>query len=70
MASGILILAIIGIVTLISIQNVTAVSLSLLYWRFETTLPVLIFVSVFFGVAVEQLIRRWLAGRNTKGNET
>jgi len=70
MITGILILAIIGMVTLFSIQNVTTISVSLLIWRFETTLPALIFISVLLGVIVEQLARKWAARRSGKVNKS
>jgi len=63
MAIGILILAIVGMIAAFSIQNVTTVSVSLLYWRFETTLPALVCVAVLLGVIVEQLVRQWAARR-------
>ena len=63
MIIGILILAIVGSIAVFSVQNVTTVSVSLLYWRFETTLPALVCVAVLLGVIVEQLVRQWSAWR-------
>lgn len=66
MIIGILILVIVGMITVFSVQNVTTISVSLMFWRFETTLPALVFVSVLLGVVVEQLARQWAARRSAK----
>jgi len=70
MIIGILILAIVGMITAFSIQNVTTVSVSLLYWSFETTLPTLVCVAVLLGVILEQLVRQWTAKRGEKVNKS
>jgi uncharacterized integral membrane protein len=64
MIIGVLLLGIIGLLAVFSVQNVTTVSVSLMYWRFEITLPALIFVAVLLGVVVAQLVRQWAPGRN------
>jgi len=69
MIIGILILAIVGMIAAFSIQNVTTVSVSLLYWHFDTTLPALVCVAVLLGVIVEQLVRQWTARRGEKVNK-
>lgn len=61
MIIGIPLLAIVGLIAAFSFQNVTPVSVSLLYWRFEATLPALVCVSVLLGVIVEQLVRQLMA---------
>ena len=66
MIIGILILAIVGMITAFSIQNVTTVSVSLLYWSLETTLPTLVCVAVLLGVILEQLVRQWTKRRSAK----
>lgn len=66
MIIGICILTIVGLLAIFSVQNVTSVSVSLLHWRFETSLPMLVFVAVLIGVVAEQLIRKWIARRNAK----
>jgi len=66
MIIGILILAIVGMITAFSIQNVTTVSVSLLYWSLETTLPTLVCVAVLLGVILEQLVRQWTTRRSAK----
>ena len=68
MSVGILIL-IIGMVTLFSIQNVTPVSVSVLFWQFDTTLPLLFCVAVLLGVIVEQLIRQLATKRGAKAGK-
>jgi len=68
MISGILLLAIMGLVALISFQNVTAVSISLLHWRVETTLPVVIYAAVLAGIVVAQLVRQWATRRGVKAD--
>lgn len=66
MIIGILVSFIVGLLALFSMQNATAVSVSLLSWRFETTLPVLIIVAVLLGVLVQQLVRQWASRRNIR----
>ena len=66
MIIGILILTIVGMITAFSIQNVTTVSVSLLYWSLETTLPTLVCVAVLLGVILEQLVRQWTTRRSAK----
>lgn len=63
---SILILAIIGAIAVFSVQNVTTIVVSLLSWRFETTLPVLVCVAVLLGVVVEQLVRKLVMRRSAK----
>jgi len=70
MISIILIVTIIGVVTLFSIQNITTVSVSLLHWKFETTLPALVCLAVLLGVVVAQLVRRWSSGWSSDGTKT
>ncbi len=48
----VLILIIIAIVTIFSVQNATPVAISLLFWRFEASLAIVIFLSVLSGVII------------------
>jgi uncharacterized integral membrane protein len=57
--TGILLVVIIGLISLFSVQNSGSVSISLLHWKFDTSLPVLVCVAVLLGVVVEQLVRHW-----------
>ena len=66
MIIGILILTIVGLIAEFSVQNITTVSVSLLYWRFETTLPVIVCLAVLLGVVMEQLVRQWMARQSAK----
>ncbi len=66
MILGILILIIVGLMIAFSIQNTTAVSVSLLQWKFDTSLTILIFAAVLLGVVVDQLVRQWGARRGAK----
>jgi len=70
MIIGILILSIVGPIVEFSVQNVITVRISLLYWRFDTTLPVIVCVAVLLGVIVEQLVRQWSARRSAKVNKS
>jgi uncharacterized integral membrane protein len=49
---------IIAAVLIFSIQNEVPVAVSFLFWRFETSLSVVIYFAVLSGVLVMQLLQR------------
>ena len=52
MITLLLVLMIIALVTLLSVQNAMPVLLSLLYWKFEVSLAIILFLSVLAGVII------------------
>lgn len=52
MVTLLLVLTIIAMVTLLSVQNAMPVLLSLLYWKYEVSLAIIIVVSVATGVII------------------
>jgi uncharacterized integral membrane protein len=48
----ILIVIILAIVALFSVQNASPVAISFLFWRFEASLAIVIFLTVLIGVIV------------------
>lgn len=59
---GILILAllIIAIVAIFSVQNALPVSIIFLFWRFQASLAIVIFISVLTGIVIASIIFLWL----------
>ncbi len=62
MLSIIIALIIIGVVTLFSVQNAAPVAVSFLFWKFESSLAIVIFLSalagVIAGVAIALMLKR------------
>lgn len=56
MAGIILVLIIIAIVTVFSVQNAAPVIVSFLFWKFESSLAIVIFLSVLSGIIIGTLI--------------
>ncbi|MEK6689678.1 MAG: LapA family protein [Nitrospirota bacterium] len=52
----ILIILIIAIVTVFSVQNANPVTISFLYWRFNASLAIVVFLSLLCGMTVTTLI--------------
>lgn len=52
----ILILTIIALVTIFSVQNATPVALSFLFWKFEASLAIVIFLCVLSGAITGAII--------------
>jgi uncharacterized integral membrane protein len=59
---GILILAllIIAVVAIFSVQNALPVSIIFLFWRFQASLAIVIFLSVLTGIVIASIIFLWL----------
>lgn len=49
-------LAIIALVTIFSVQNASPVAVSFLFWRFEASLAIVIFLSVLSGILIAVVI--------------
>jgi len=56
MASLIVVLLVVLLVALFSVQNASPVAISFLFWRFEASLAIVIFLSTIAGVLVTVII--------------
>lgn len=52
MIIAVLLLIIIAVVTIFSVQNASPVAVSFLFWKFEASLAIVIFLSVFSGILI------------------
>ena len=50
MIAIVLLFAIVALVTIFSVQNASPVAVSFLFWRFEASLAIVIFLSVLCGI--------------------
>ena len=55
-----LLLIIIAIVTIFSVQNASPVAVSFLFWKFEASLAILVYLLVLLGVVTGMIITTWL----------
>ncbi|PIV41742.1 MAG: DUF1049 domain-containing protein [Nitrospirae bacterium CG_4_10_14_3_um_filter_44_29] len=53
---AVLLLIIIAVVTIFSVQNASPVAVSFLLWKFEASLAIVIFLSVFSGILIAWLV--------------
>lgn len=56
MFTVILVLIMIAAVTIFSVQNAMPVAISFLFWRFEASLAIVIFLSVLCGIIIGAII--------------
>jgi len=61
----ILALLIIAVVAVFSAQNALPVSIVFLFWKFQASLAIVIFLSVLIGVVIASIIFLWLRIRKT-----
>lgn len=54
-----LFLAIIFLVTVFSVQNAAPVAISFLFWKFEASLAILIYLLVLLGAGLGMIIMSW-----------
>jgi len=66
MAGIILVLIIIAIVTVFSVQNAAPVIVSFLSWKFESSLAIVIFLSVLSGIIIGAVITSLSRMRRSK----
>ncbi|GAB4422364.1 MAG: hypothetical protein OHK0032_17880 [Thermodesulfovibrionales bacterium] len=52
----ILLLIIVAVVAIFSVQNAVPVSVSFLFWKFEASLAIVVFLSVLAGIVITALI--------------
>ncbi|HOV90230.1 MAG TPA: LapA family protein [Syntrophorhabdaceae bacterium] len=60
MATFIVFIVIVLLVVLFSIQNASVVSISFLFWKFEASLAIVIFLSVLAGIIIALFFSLWL----------
>ena len=63
----IFVLTIIVVVAVFSAQNALPVSIVFLFWKFQASLAILIFLSVLTGVVITSIIFLWLRIRKAGG---
>lgn len=56
MISIVLVVAIIAVIAVFSVQNADPVAISFLFWKFEASLAIVIFLSVLSGVVIAAII--------------
>ncbi len=56
MITIVLLLVIIAAVTIFSVQNAAPVAVTFLFWRFEASLAIVIFLSVLTGILIAAII--------------
>jgi uncharacterized integral membrane protein len=66
MSALILVLLIIAVVAVFSAQNALPVSIVFLFWKFQASLAIVIFLSVLTGVIITSIILLWLRIRRAK----
>lgn len=70
MAAIILVLIIIAIVTVFSVQNAAPVIVSFLFWKFEASIAIVIFLSALSGIIIGAVITSLLTMRRSKLQKT
>lgn len=60
MATLIIVLIIVLLVTVFSVQNAAPVAIAFLFWRFEASLAIVIFLSVLSGILIASIFILWL----------
>jgi len=56
----ILVLIIMGVVAIFSVQNSAPVAISFLFWKFEASLAIVIFLSLLVGIILASVVIFWL----------
>jgi uncharacterized integral membrane protein len=56
MGALILIIILLAVVTIFSVQNAAVVTISFIFWRFEASLAIVVFLSVLLGVITGGII--------------
>lgn len=70
MITLIIVLIIITVVTVFSVQNATPVAISFLFWKFEASLAIVLFLSVLAGVGIGIIGASLLRMRLSKKKQT
>jgi len=67
LATIILLLIVVAIVAIFSAQNAIPVAITLLFWKFEASLAIVIFLSVLAGIIAGAIIVSLLRMKKNKG---
>jgi uncharacterized integral membrane protein len=62
----IIVILIIAFVTLFSVQNATPVAISLITWKFEASLAVVVFLSVLAGIFIGSIITSVMVAKRSR----
>jgi uncharacterized integral membrane protein len=68
MITAIVVLLIIALVTIFSVQNAAPVVMSFLFWKFEASLAIVIFLCLLSGVVIGVIIASLIRAKNRKKN--
>jgi uncharacterized integral membrane protein len=68
MITAIVGLLIIALVTIFSVQNAAPVVMSFLFWKFEASLAIVIFLCLLSGVVIGVIIASLIRAKNRKKN--
>ena len=58
-----LLLVIVALVTVFSVQNAAPVAVAFLFWKFEASLAVLVYLLVLLGIAIGTIVSSWFRFR-------
>ena len=65
MLSLIVVFIALAIVVIFSVQNAAPVAISFLFWRFEASLVIVVFLSLLIGVLCGMVVMSWLRMRRS-----
>ena len=66
MATALLVVIIIGVVTIFSVQNASPVVMSFFFWKFEASLAIVVFLSLLSGVVIGAVLMSLLRAGTPK----
>ncbi len=68
MITAIIVVILISLVTLFSVQNAAPVVLSFVFWRFEASLAIVIFLSLLSGVIIGAIVASLIRVKKKKAD--
>jgi len=69
MVTAIIAVIIISLVTVFSVQNAAPVVLSFMFWRFEASLAIVVFLSSFSGIIIGAIVSTLMRAKTKKKTE-
>ena len=69
MVTAIVAVIIISLVTVFSVQNAAPVVLSFMFWRFEASLAIVVFLSSFSGIIIGAIVSTLMRAKTKKKTE-
>ncbi|MDD3978300.1 MAG: LapA family protein [Methanomicrobium sp.] len=70
MSMLVIVIIILLLVTLFSVQNATPIAISFIFWKFEASLAIVIFLSVLTGIILGGVITLFIISSKNKGKKT